>query len=203
MDLPSGFSVPPPQVPEHPYTDIPNLPQKYSVKPGKNIKPFIPLILLVGFLPVITGAVLYRQYLQSQASPSGKACRVTPDSVRIHPGLVTAAAGSPPVQMSALLYDNQQQPINGDVAYEWGMSSSVTIGNLSPRNKIAAFTPLASGSGDIFVSVDYCGIKVTGSVPVTVSAVSPAPTCRPAPKCLTARPPCLIPVPVGGWCRSK
>jgi hypothetical protein len=106
--------------------------------------------------------------------------------------------------MSALAYDSQGRPIWKDVVYEWGMSSSNSIGNIVPKVQLAIFKPLNPGTGNIYVSGKYCGQKVVGSSHITVSPAlpspTPRPTCTPRPRCLDTKPICKIVMPAQGWC---
>jgi len=74
-----------------------------------------------------------------------------------------------PMHMSALAYDTNGQPIYEDIAYSWGISSSVSLGRLIETNhNIAGFQPLNVGSGDIFVTAIKGGQQVTKSFKMTV-----------------------------------
>jgi hypothetical protein len=196
-------SPPPPQFPEHPYTDIPGLTANPNLKPVRRLKLYLPLLLLLVLLPIATGAVLLRQSLSGEAAFSFLGCRIKPASVKIHPGKIQTTVGSPPIGLSALAYDKENRPIWKGVTYEWGMSSTQSIGNLIPNGNLATFIAQNPGRGDIFAVAKYCNNKATGSSLVIVSsAPSPTPTpCIPRPPCLDLGiRACKMPQPANGWC---
>ena len=151
----------------------------------------------MAFLPIATGAVLLRQSLSGEAAFSILGCRVKPVSVRIHPGQVQTTVGSPPVSLSALAYDKEGRPIWKDVTYEWGMSSTASVGNLIPAGNLATFVAQNPGQGDIFAVATYCRKKATGSsLVIVMPAPSPAPTAIPEITRTPTRPPAITPVPL-------
>jgi hypothetical protein len=202
---PNSSESKPPQIPEHPFTEIPSLPVILSPHPPKRLGTYLPLLLLLGFLPVVTGAVLYHQYISGSASNISWLCRQKIAAVRINPGKIDTYLNSKPTNLSALAYDSEGRPIWKDVSYEWGMSSSNTVGNIFPKAQLASFKPLNVGTGNVYVTGTYCGRKAVGSAHITVSPALPTPTpvkCLPKPKCLTTKPFCKIIMPIAGWCSS-
>jgi len=194
-----------PQLPERPYTDVPGFTSDKNIKPAKHLPAYLPLLILLALLPLVTGAALLRQYFSSQAANSTVACSQKISTVRINPGKISAYLNNPPIPMSALAYDSLGRPIWKDVVYEWGMSSSNTIGNIIPKGQIAAFKPLNAGTGNIYTTGFYCGQQAKGSIPVIISPALPTPTpripCLPRPKCLDLKPACKIVQPARGWCQ--
>jgi hypothetical protein len=192
----------PPAIPETPATEIP--PAITPPPPRKfRTQPFFYLLILAAFLPVATAAVLIRQSLTGEAS-SGLFCRTKPAIVRINPGQAQTSVTGPNVYLSALAYDKKDQPIWDGITYEWGMSSTASIGNLIPQNQIAAFIPQNPGRGDIFVTATACkNQKANGSAAVTVlpaTLIAPSPTESPLPSVFpvitatpTLPPPVLLP----------
>jgi len=172
MEEPSSVQPPP--------VDTPSITVPSPV-PKKSLKPLIPLLILVGFLPLGVGAVMLRQSMSGQAAFFTRPCSTKIASVRIHPGQASTTVNGLPIYLSALAYDNKGLPIWKGVVYEWGISSSNSIGNLVPDNQTAVFTPANPGSGDIYVIGQYCKKKATGSALVTVLQAEPAPTPAPLP----------------------
>lgn len=195
MEAPSSA---PPSVPETPSTEIPSAAAPPS-RPKKSFKLLFPLLLLVGFLPIATGAVLLTQSLTGQAAFFARPCLRQIKTVRINPGKVTAYVGGPPVYLSALAYDKQNRPILTGVTYEWGMSSTQSIGDLIPHQQLATFKALSPGTGSIYVTGKFCNKKATGSAPVTVLPapnLTPTPTVHPFPSRTPTPTPNLTPPPV-------
>ncbi len=99
------------------------------------------------------------------------------EKVMIEPPVISTYVGALSIGLSALAYDNNNQPIWSGVSYEWGISSSGSIGNINPiYGNITNFMPLRAGTGDIFVTARYDGKSITSSVPVVVKSVTPTPT---------------------------
>jgi hypothetical protein len=195
---PVDYSPPanPPIIQETPATEVPHFITHKPQHHKNRIKLFLPLIILAAFLPIATGAVLLRQSLSGEAALSILGCRVKPASVRIHPGQVQTTIGSPPVSFSALAYDKEGRPIWSGVTYEWGMSSTASIGNLIPSGNLATFIAQNPGQGDVFAVAKYCNKKATGSslvivlsrpipTPLPTIILTPTPTRAPTP----TRPP--------------
>jgi hypothetical protein len=170
---------PPPQIPEHPFTDIPGLSHSKLGNTTRNFRRYLPLFILIGLLPVVTGAVMLRQLISGNASNRNILCRQKIARVSIDPGTIGTYIGSAPTQMSALAYDDQGHPIWKNVSYEWGMSSTNTVGNIIPKNQVATFKPLNIGTGNVYVSAVYCSQKAGGSARITVSAPQKSPTPLP------------------------
>jgi hypothetical protein len=80
--------LPPPQIPEHPFTDVPGLKTNIPPKSARHFKKLLPFLFLLGFLPIVTGAVLYRQYLSGSASNLPWLCRQKIAVIRINPGKI-------------------------------------------------------------------------------------------------------------------
>lgn len=72
--------------------------------------------------------------------------------------------------LSALAYDSVLSPIWNDVTYEWGISSTGSLGSISPvDSNVASFTAMGAGTGDLFVTATYKGQSVTKSIQVIVT----------------------------------
>jgi len=79
-----------------------------------------------------------------------------------------------PIEMSALAYDVNNNPIWEGVSYRWGISSVNSIGRLLPtEGNITRFIPEKDGNGDIYVIASINSEQLTKSVYVFVSAYWP------------------------------
>ncbi len=102
------------------------------------------------------------------------------------------------IAMSVLAYDSQGNPITNDVQYQWGMSSTGTVGSLiSVSGNIATFEAKNLGHGDIYVTAANNEGGMTSSIPVdvTVNGLSPTPTNTPTPTNSPTPTPTDIPTP--------
>lgn len=90
-------------------------------------------------------------------------------SVDIHPENIETYVGADGTGMSALLYDVNEDPVWSGVEYEWGMSSSNSIGTINSNHNIATFVPQNRGIGDLYVIARFQGESAIGSIPVCVS----------------------------------
>lgn len=130
-------------------------------------------IILIIALPLFVWVIKKTTHDRSQANilPIG--------SVRINPEVVQADINQPDTNLSALAYDTGGLPIWSGVTYQWGISTTNSIGTLSINrdDKLAAFTPSRTnrGRGDIFVTAFMGTTQVTKSIPVYIG-VSPTPT---------------------------
>jgi hypothetical protein len=97
------------------------------------------------------------------------------DQVQINVGLININAGKT-VDLSALAYSSQGTPIWDNVSYEWGISSSNSIGRLSKTSgNITTFEAQNAGHGDLYVTATYQGKSVTKSIPVDVVGTTTKP----------------------------
>lgn len=139
------------------------------------------LIIAGTLLPVLvlTFYVLqYRQDLRQRASelPAGDLARLVfnPSGIQTDIGKV--------VNMSVLAYDTNNNPIWTGVTYEWGISSTGSIGTLSQvTGAIATFIPINNGHGDIFVTARSGSQTINNSIPANVGPIIPTSTPTPSP----------------------
>lgn len=90
-------------------------------------------------------------------------------SVRIEPMEIKTAVGRQPIGLSALAYDENNQPIWTGVFYEWGISSLEPLGTLDPaEGPVASFLPLNPGEGSVWVIARQGDISQTLAIPVEV-----------------------------------
>lgn len=107
-------------------------------------------------------------------------------SVHINPEVISTDINEPSTHLSALAYDTGGLPIHSGVTYQWGISTTNSIGTLfiNPDDKLATFTPsnIHRGRGDIFVTAFEGTTQVTRSIPVYVGvSPTPTPTLTPSP----------------------
>ncbi len=153
------------------------------VKDG-NSRSFKKKILLALLLPfVIAGISLAALSVSNRSSsfdirnraaePSSTPYLPLLTKVNISPGgLFYTYIGNSPTQLSALAYDQKNNPIWSGVTYDWGISSSQSIGSLSrtTNSDITSFTPQNDGIGDLFVTARYQDTNVTASVKVAIGS---------------------------------
>jgi hypothetical protein len=102
-------------------------------------------------------------------------------SLQIQPGQLTTLPNGIPVGLSTLLF-NQFGPIFSGVSYDWGISSTNSVGTLTQINgNIASFLPLHIGNGMIFVNAHYAGTTLTKAMPVNVLSSLPIASATPSP----------------------
>ena len=98
------------------------------------------LILLIIALPIFIFVAYQRQQIRSRAASP------TMGSVHINPEGITTDLSGKTVYLSTLAYDQSGNPIWSGVSYQWGISSSNSIGMLYPNtnDKLAEFKPSAT-----------------------------------------------------------
>lgn len=141
--------------------------------PPPKTRLYLPLLISIIVFPLLVLATLSaRRYISRASISSG------PATVAINPGQITATPGTQPISLSALAYDSAGQPIFTGIIYEWGISSTDSIGQLQPNANLATFYPQNEGLGDIWArAVSPAGIAV-GSIKVRVCGNTV--TCLPA-----------------------
>lgn len=140
-------------------------------------KSLVSLFLLSLALPLSVFAVLTSQRFSASAVKPP----VILTSVAIDPGIIRVAPGSSVIQMSALAYDQNNNPVHGKkVYYEWGVSSDGSIARLETKDNTALFYPMDSGSGILWVTARNISGQALGSITVEVSPSYAVPT--PTPK---------------------
>lgn len=136
----------------------------------------VPVLILTALLPVLGLAVASRQSISGLAAQI-KCNRLA--KVMISPGSLNTFVGNSPTYLSALAYTVKNEPVYSGVTYEWGLSSTNSVGDLKPDKNLAAFIPQNPGTGNIWVKAKNSCTKtpVTKSVFVTVySSPNPSPT---------------------------
>jgi len=145
------------------------MPKKMSKRSFFLVFVLLPILLVAGIVP----AVLNSQTFLSRAA--GAKCRLI-TKVAINPGKIVTYTISPPTNLSVLAYDYYNSPIFSGVQYEWGMSSTNSIGTVNAKRDLASFIPLRAGTGDLYVKAkNSCTQKaVIGSIKVTVQTAKPS-----------------------------
>ncbi|OGG05072.1 hypothetical protein A2Z33_07375 [Candidatus Gottesmanbacteria bacterium RBG_16_52_11] len=158
----------PGQVPEEPEPEP-------MVKNRSNRTALLSGLALLAVLPVIAVAALRTQTLTGFAG-SPKCRPIT--KVMISPGKINVSTSDPEVNLSVLAYDSTNRPVWHGVRYEWGISSSNSIGSVKSKHDLGVFRPLNPGSGDLYVKTSNNCTKtaVIGSVAVTVVKSPVVPT---------------------------
>ena len=112
--------------------------------------------------------------------------------VQINPGHITTTTTSAPVNLSAQAFTTNGIMIPSGISYEWGISSSGSIGQLTPNPsnpKLATFVPRLTGTGSIWVIArDSQSRSANKSAAVTLTA---APTSTPTTTIPPVPPPFL------------
>ncbi|MCL5797401.1 MAG: Hint domain-containing protein [Patescibacteria group bacterium] len=162
--------------------DNSNIPS--TIMKDGNSRSFKKKILLALLLPfVIAGISLAALSVSNRGSsfdirnraaePSSTPYLPLLTKVNISPGgLFYTYIGNSPTQLSALAYDQKNNPIWSGVTYDWGISSSQSIGSLSrtTNSDITSFTPQNDGIGDLFVTARYQDTSVTASVKAAIGS---------------------------------
>lgn len=116
-------------------------------------------ILIALFALSLGGILTYRKQQEEKTGP--------PVTVKIHPGKAEAKAGEP-VYLSALAFDENGKAVKKNITYEWGMSSTESVGTLEANNDLATFYPTNGGTGDIYVHAIAGDVRILGAVSVAV-----------------------------------
>lgn len=118
--------------------------------------------------------------LTPTSTPTRTPTQIPPNTltrVDINLPFITTSLDGKPVALSALAYDAQNRPMFSGVTYEWGISSTNSIGTVEPSDQnVASFTGLNPGTGDLFVTARHNGVSVTKSIAVSVTLPTPTPT---------------------------
>lgn len=142
----------------------------------KKLFSMIAVAMLTISLPTTLVLLNEQQDLRQRASGSSIA------RLAFEPTSITAAIDDKEIRLSVLAYGANNEPIGDNVFYEWGISSTGSVGTLSEiSGSIATFIPKNIGTGDIFVTATTIDGQITQSIPVSVSADgNPIPTTIPS-----------------------
>ena len=175
-------SLPPEPPPIRPEDDQPTVEPAPTMVMPKNMSKksffFVFVLLPILIIAVVVPAVMKSQTITGQAAVPK--CRLI-TKVMINPGKIDTYTGYPPTNLSVLAYDYYNNPITEGVQYEWGMSSSDSIGTVKANHDLASFIPIRPGTGDLYVKTkNKCTVTpVIGSIKVTVQLGIPSPTVKP------------------------
>lgn len=134
------------------------------------MKPLLPVLILLLFLPLLVLAVRIRQSVVPRASNNADPQSWT---VKINPEIIAAVPNGQPVYLSTLLVDSDGQPVPMATSYEWHISANASPGRLEPNGNLATFTPLATGSADLIVKATNINGTFLGSAPIITQTISP------------------------------
>jgi len=143
--------------------------------PHHQTKSLVSLFLLSLALPISVFAVLTSQRFSASALKPP----VILNAVAIDPGIIQAAPNSSTIQMSALAYDQNGNPVHGKkVVYEWGISSDSSVALLDTKDNTALFSPLDSGTGILWVIARNTSSQIKSSITIEISPsfITPTPT---------------------------
>ncbi len=138
------------------------------------------VLLVLVLLPVVVFAALNPTIFSPKASTT-----LPIAVVKINPGEIIAKPLGQEVHLSTLAYDTGGNPITSSVTYQWGMSSTNSIGTIvqeQGNGALGTFTPSGNvGRGDLWVRAFAGTSQGLGSIPVFVGTTSPTPTPTPTP----------------------
>jgi hypothetical protein len=135
------------------------------------------VLLVLVLLPVVVFAALNPTIFSPKASTA-----LPIASVKINPGEIITNLSNE-IHLSTLAYDTNGNPITAGVTYQWGMSSTNSIGTIvqeQGNDALGTFTPSANtGRGDLWVRAFAGTSQGMGSIPVYVGTTPPTPTPTP------------------------
>ncbi len=133
------------------------------------------VLLVLVLLPVVVFAALNPTIFSPKASTT-----LPIAVVKINPGEIIAKPLGQEVHLSTLAFDTSGNPITSGVTYQWGMSSTNSIGTIvqeQGNGALGTFTPSANfGRGDLWVRAFTGTSQGLGSIPVFVGTNPPTPT---------------------------
>lgn len=126
------------------------------------------LILALIALFIIVPAALKTQNIVNEAKSQPKCQPLT--HVEIYPGQISTSVGAEELNLSAMAFDQYNMTVTRGVKYDWGISSTGSLGRLKGKHDLATFSPTGVGMGDLYVKASNSCTKVgaIGSVKVTV-----------------------------------
>ena len=145
--------------------DQPTPSSKYPIN-IKTIALYVVSLLVAISLPITMWVSSQNTHKPSRANslPLG--------SVHINPEQIITDINEAPIHLSTLAYDTGGLPIGSGVSYQWGISSTNSVGTLSlnANDKLATFIPSKTnrGRGDIWVKAYSTTGEVRFSIPVFV-----------------------------------
>lgn len=145
------------------------------------------VLILISAIPLTVVAALTQQETRQRASG------IVLSRAEVSPGEITAKVNGPNVPVSALAYDDSNNPIFSGVLYEWSMSSINSVATLTNTSgDITQLDPLSVGYGEITVIARLGSQNITkglavrianpdGSFPPPPATPTPTPTPVPTP----------------------
>lgn len=170
-------------------TPVVPLPSQQMPAKKHSRKLLIMVIIFIVIAAAVVPAVKETQSLLSNAAVNK--CRPI-GRVQLNPGIINTFTDSKPTYISVLAFGADDKPIFTGVGYEWGMSSSNSIGTVKSKHDLATFFPVKPGIGDLYVRArNNCKSTfsrpntqyVVGSIKVTVQqGEAPSATVKPVRK---------------------
>lgn len=156
------------------------------------------VLLVLVLLPIVVFAALNPTIFSPKASTA-----LPIATVKISPGEIITKPLGQEIHLSTLAYDTNGNPITSGVTYQWGMSSTNSIGTIvqeQGNGALGTFTPSANvGHGDLWVRATTSINQGIGSIPVYVGTtpptLTPTPTNTPTPSPTPTSTPRPTPTP--------
>jgi len=132
----------------------------------RSLDKFMKMSLLSGVLLIVFGVYAAGNVLETRQQAGGG----TLSRVDINPGVLELHEDNNfNTEMSALAYNVAGDPIWDGVYYEWGTSSTNSVGTLTQTvGNITQYDPLKTGCGEVHVIARYGDQTITKSIQVTV-----------------------------------
>lgn len=129
---------------------------------------FTKLFIFTGFLLIISTPLIVRMVFTTSQQASGSQLA----SLQIQPANINTVVEGKTIEMSALAFDANNNPIWERVLYEWTMSSQDSIGSLTKIiGKENLFTPRRDGFGEITVTARLGIHSISKTAPVRVGPI--------------------------------
>ena len=133
----------------------------YSQKDKKNL---IIVLLLILAIPLVVAVALTQQETRQRASG------IVLSRIEVSPGEITTRVNGSNVAMSALAYDESNNPVFSGVSYEWSMSSTNSVATLTlTSGDITQLDPLSVGYGEITVIARLGSQNITKGISVRIA----------------------------------
>lgn len=147
------------------------------------------------FFLILAAALPITIWTATHKTPRAPKATAQISTLFVSPGFIHALPGGTQHELSAQAFDTGGTAINTGVSYQWGMSSTNSIGNLIPNagnDKLAVFvpSPINVGIGDIWVKAYGANDQiVTKSIPVYIGVTPPTPSTTSIPTPTPGQPP--------------
>src|SRR3989344_6931210 len=121
-------------------------------------------LVLASAIPLTVVAALTQQETRQRASG------IVLSRIEVNPGEITAKVNGPNVPISALAYDDSNNPVFSGVSYEWSMSSTYSVATLTKTSgDITQLDPLSVGYGELTVIARLGSQNITKGISVRIA----------------------------------